>query len=221
MISQQALSRCCLRILRAQHNCSSSSAMATPSCWPRAALCCEESFQEQQGYEVDTQGDALFAVFARASDGSRAAVAAQRALAAHSWPHGVAVRVRMGLHTGEPSRVTEGYVGLDVHRAARIMSAAHGGQVLLSQTTRDLVARDGDAEGVSLRDLGESSPQGFRGGNAPLSGGDCGTSRGFPSPQDAGRPSLTHFLCRQLRSLDERMRWRRSGSSCAARMCGW
>jgi predicted ATPase/class 3 adenylate cyclase len=112
------------------------------------------AFQEQRGHEVDTQGDAIFAVFARASDALSAAVAAQRALAAYSWPQGVAVRVRMGLHTGEPSRVTEGYVGLDVHRAARLMSAAHGGQVLLSQTTRDLVAHDG-AEGVSLRDLGE------------------------------------------------------------------
>jgi predicted ATPase/class 3 adenylate cyclase len=112
------------------------------------------AFQEQRGQEVDTQGDATFAVFARASDALSAAVAAQRALAAYSWPQGVAVRVRMGLHTGEPSRVTEGYVGQDVQRAARIMSAAHGRQVLLSQTTRDLIAHGG-AEGVSLRDLGE------------------------------------------------------------------
>ena len=112
------------------------------------------AFQRFHGHEVDTQGDAMFAVFARASDALSAAVAAQRALAASSWPQGVVVRARMGLHTGEPSRVTEGYVGLDVHRAARIMSAAHGGQVLLSQTTRDLVAHDG-AEGISLRDLGE------------------------------------------------------------------
>ena len=111
-------------------------------------------FQGQLGFEVDTQGDAIFAVFPRASDGLSAAVAAQRSIAAHSWPQGVTLRVRMGLHTGEPSRVTEGYVGLDVHRAARVMSAAHGGQVLLSQTTRDLLPPDG-AEGVSLRDLGD------------------------------------------------------------------
>ncbi len=114
----------------------------------RAAL------QEWQGFEVDTQGDAIFAVFVRACDALSAAVAAQRALAAYSWPQGVQVRVRMGLHTGEPSRVAEGYVGLDVHRAARIMSAAHGGQVLLSSTTRDLVV-DEVIEGMSLRDLGE------------------------------------------------------------------
>ncbi len=112
------------------------------------------TFQEQRGHEVDTQGDAIFTVFARAHDALFAAVAAQRALAVYSWPQGVSVRVRMGLHTGEPSLVDEGYVGLDVHRAARIMSAAHGGQVLLSQTTRDLVVHKA-VEGVSLRDLGE------------------------------------------------------------------
>src|SRR5713101_1591906 len=112
------------------------------------------AFHTYHGHEVDTQGDAMFAAFARASDALLAAVAAQRELALHSWPSAVAVRVRMGLHTGEPSRVVEGYVGLDVHYAARIMSAAHGGQVLLSQTTRDLVEHD-LPEGLSLRDLGE------------------------------------------------------------------
>jgi predicted ATPase/class 3 adenylate cyclase len=112
------------------------------------------AFHTYRGYEVDTQGDAIFAAFARASDALLAAVAAQRELATHSWPDAVAVRVRMGLHTGEPSRLAEGYVGLDIHYAARIMSAAHGGQVLLSRTTRDLVEHD-LPEGVSLRDLGE------------------------------------------------------------------
>ena len=107
-----------------------------------------------QGHEVDAQGDAMFAAFARASDALEASVAAQRELARHSWPSAVTVRVRMGLHTGEPSRVVEGYVGLDVHYAARIMNAAHGGQVLISQTTRDLVEHD-LPEGVSLLDLGE------------------------------------------------------------------
>ncbi len=112
------------------------------------------AFHAHRGHEVDTQGDAFFVAFARASDAVSAAVAAQRALATQSWPQGVAMRVRMGLHTGEPSLVSEGYVGLDVHYAARLMSAAHGWQVLLSQTTRDLVEHD-LPEGVSLRDLGE------------------------------------------------------------------
>jgi len=112
------------------------------------------AFHEHRGHEVDTQGDSFFVAFARASDALSAAVAAQRALATHPWPEGVALRVRMGLHTGEPSLVSADYIGLDVHHAARIMSAAHGGQVLLSQTTQDLGEHD-LPEGVSLRDLGE------------------------------------------------------------------
>ena len=112
------------------------------------------AFHQHHGHEVDTQGDAFFVAFARATDAVMAAVAAQRALASHSWPEGVTVRVRMGLHTGEPERSTEGYVGLDVHRAARIMSAGHGGQVLLSQVTRDLVEHNLPTD-VSLQDLGE------------------------------------------------------------------
>jgi predicted ATPase/class 3 adenylate cyclase/DNA-binding CsgD family transcriptional regulator len=111
------------------------------------------AFREHRGHEVDTQGDAFFVAFARATDGVSAAVAVQRAMAFHAWPNGVTVRVRIGLHTGEPQLCAEGYVGLDVHRAARIMSAGHGGQVLLSQTTRDLVEHDLPG-GVSLQDLG-------------------------------------------------------------------
>ena len=112
------------------------------------------AFQQWSGHEIDMQGDGFFVAFARATDALSAAVEAQRALARHPWPEGAAVRVRMGLHTGEPSLTSEGYVGLDVHRAARIMSAGHGGQVLLSQTTRDLVEQD-LPDHVSLRDLGE------------------------------------------------------------------
>jgi predicted ATPase len=102
-----------------------------------------EAFSKHEGVEVDTQGDAFFVAFARASDAVAAAWDGQEAL------RGGPVSVRMGLHTGEPVRTDEGYVGIDVHRAARIAAAGHGGQVLLSQTTRDLVA-DG-----SFRDLGD------------------------------------------------------------------
>src|SRR5260370_1026904 len=112
------------------------------------------AFQEWNGHEVDTQGDAFFVAFARATDAVLAAVEVQRALASHPWPEGAVVRVRMGLHTGEPTLTAEGYVGLDVHRAVRIMSAGHGGQVLLSQTTCNLVEQD-LPDDVSLRDLGE------------------------------------------------------------------
>jgi len=112
------------------------------------------AFQRWGGHEVDTQGDSFFVAFARATDAISAAIEAQRAIARHAWPQGTAVRVRMGLHTGEPSLTSEGYVGLDVHRAARIMSAGHGGQVLLSQATSTLVEHD-LPDDVSLRDLGE------------------------------------------------------------------
>jgi predicted ATPase/class 3 adenylate cyclase/DNA-binding CsgD family transcriptional regulator len=111
------------------------------------------AFHAYGGHEVDTQGGAFFVAFTRASNAACAAVEMQRAIASHAWPDGVAVRVRMGLHTDESSVATEGYVGLDVHQAARIMSAGHGGQVLLSQTTRDLVEHE-LPDGVLLRDLG-------------------------------------------------------------------
>ncbi len=113
-----------------------------------------EAFGTRGGREVDTQGDAFFYSFQRASDAVAAAVAGQHALAEHGWPGGVQVKVRMGLHTGEPAVGDEGYVGIDVVRAARICEAAHGGQVLLSETTRALAGGE-LPEGSSVRDLGE------------------------------------------------------------------
>ena len=95
-----------------------------------------EAFAEHGGVEVDTQGDAFFIAFARARDAVAAAAAGQRALA--SGP----IRVRMGIHTGEPLRTDEGYVGMDIHRGARIAAAGHGGQVLVSQTARELIQDD-------------------------------------------------------------------------------
>jgi class 3 adenylate cyclase len=107
-----------------------------------------DAFAETGGREVDRQGDAFFAVFPRARNAVAAAASAQRALVSEQWPQGAEVRVRMGIHTGEPSVGGEGYLGVDVVRAARICSAAHGGQVLVSETTRALVG------GEDLRDLG-------------------------------------------------------------------
>jgi YVTN family beta-propeller protein len=112
------------------------------------------AFEKWGGEEIDSQGDAFFVVFRRAKDAISAAVAAQRALTAHPWPDGLAVRVRMGLHTGEPSLSEAGLVSLAVHRAARISSAGHGGQVLLSSTTCDLV-EDELPDDVRVRNLGE------------------------------------------------------------------
>jgi len=112
------------------------------------------AFQAGGGHEVDTQGDAFFVAFRRGQDAVATAAAAQRAITTHPWPDSAPVRVRMGLHTGEPTLVAGGYVGLDVHRAARIGSAGWGGQILLSQATHDAVT-DNLPPGVSLRDLGE------------------------------------------------------------------
>jgi WD40 repeat protein/class 3 adenylate cyclase len=112
------------------------------------------AIQKWKGTEMDTQGDAFFVTFTRALDAIQCAAEAQRALANHTWPLDQPVRVRMGLHTGEPLFASTGYVGMDVHRAARIGDAGHGGQVLLSQTTRDLVMQDLPAD-ITIQPLGE------------------------------------------------------------------
>ncbi|MGQ0551200.1 MAG: tetratricopeptide repeat protein [Armatimonadota bacterium] len=111
------------------------------------------AFQASGGREVDTQGDAFFVAFLRAADAVAASVSMQKTVLEHEWPGSEQVRVRMGLHTGEPALSDGGYVGLDVHRAARICSAGHGGQILLSRTTRDLVEHD-LPDDAALRDLG-------------------------------------------------------------------
>lgn len=112
-----------------------------------------EVFEANGGVEVDTQGDAFFVSFSKASQALAAALAAQVALGAHPWPGGEVVRVRMGLHSCEASVGPTGYVGVGVHRGARTCSAAHGGQVLVSESTRALVASQ-LPPGVALVDLG-------------------------------------------------------------------
>ena len=106
------------------------------------------------GSEVNTEGDSFFAVFGGASAAVSAAVEIQRKMAAEAWPPDAAPRVRIGLHTGEAQLVGDDYVGLEVHRAARIMAAANGNQILMSDSTRSLAARGLDAA-VELTDLGE------------------------------------------------------------------
>ena len=113
-----------------------------------------DTFTQLNGVEIDTQGDAFFFAFTRARDAVEAAVEAQRAHASASWPEDATVRVRMGLHTGEPALGSEGYLGLDVVRAARICTAAKGGNVLLSETTRSLVGSS-LPDGVSMSPLGQ------------------------------------------------------------------
>jgi class 3 adenylate cyclase/tetratricopeptide (TPR) repeat protein len=110
--------------------------------------------RDHGGEEVDRQGDSFLFAFPRADEAAAAAIDGQRALAAHEWPEGSHLRVRMGIHTAEPTVSEEGYYGLGVHRAARIMAAAHGGQVLVSLTTSS-VLEDAELPGARLRDLGE------------------------------------------------------------------
>ena len=112
-----------------------------------------EAVEAAGGQVLDTQGDACFCVFSRASEAVTAAAMIQRSLAAHAWPDGVRVRVRLGVHTGEPTVTPGGYAGLDVHRAARICSAGHGGQILVSSTTADLVEASLPAD-LALVELG-------------------------------------------------------------------
>ncbi len=111
------------------------------------------AFAAGGGRELGTEGDSFFVVFESAGGAVRSCVEAQRALLSHEWPGGEPVRVRMGLHSGEPARHDDGYVGIDVHRAARIAASAHGGQVVLSDATR-LLVETRLPPGVSVHDLG-------------------------------------------------------------------
>jgi class 3 adenylate cyclase len=113
-----------------------------------------DTFGRHDGIEIDSQGDSFFFAFARARDAVAAAVEAQRAHAEHEWPDGEAVRVRMGLHTGEPALGEEGYLGVDVVRAARLSAVGKGGHVLLSETTRSLLGSS-LPDGVSVHAVGE------------------------------------------------------------------
>jgi predicted ATPase/class 3 adenylate cyclase len=154
------------------------------------------------GVEVSTHGDAFFAVFRSPAGAVRAAVAAQLGLAAHDWSPGPPVRVRMGLHTGEGALGGDDYAGIDVHRAARIADAAHGGQVLVSDATRGLVQHD-LPDGASLRDLGEHHLRGLPDPERLHQLAGDGLEADFPPPRAVdARPSnlpspLTSFVGRE------------------------
>jgi predicted ATPase/class 3 adenylate cyclase len=105
------------------------------------------------GLELGTEGDSFFAVFSSAAAAVECCLAAQQALGRHEWPDGAAVRIRMGLHSGQPKPYENGYVGMDVHRAARIAATAHGGQVVLSEAAWVLAEREAPT-GIGVRDLG-------------------------------------------------------------------
>ncbi|GCE21791.1 adenylate/guanylate cyclase domain-containing protein [Dictyobacter kobayashii] len=179
------------------------------------------AFAQGNGFEVDTQGDAFFVVFEHATDAIMAAVIAQHSLFENQWPEEVSVRVRMGIHTGEPQAVEEGYIGLDVHHAARIMSAAQGGQVLLSQKTHDLVATNLPEE-VGLRDIGTFRLKDIPGLSQlfqlvipglpstfppPTTSSSRRSLRNIPRPSASfvGRQQEVEVLCQQLRRPNVRL----------------
>ncbi|MHB8595942.1 MAG: tetratricopeptide repeat protein [Ktedonobacteraceae bacterium] len=151
----------------------------------------QAAFQSWNGVVVDTQGDAFFVAFARANDAVSAAVDVQRTLCSTVFMEDVTVRVRMGIHTGEPEIAGDGYIGMDVHKAARVMSAAHGGQVLLSQTTRDLIEHDLPV-GVSLRNLGAYRLKDIAGPNPLYQLVIAGLPADFPAPNAAGNRTILH-----------------------------
>jgi predicted ATPase/class 3 adenylate cyclase len=119
-----------------------------------------DAFERHRGYEVDAAGDGFFVVFPTPEDALGAALYGQRALTGHAWSEGVELRVRMGLHTGDPIWTSVGYVGLHVHRAARISSTAHGSQVVLSKACAELV-REPFRNTLTFRDLGEHHLEGL------------------------------------------------------------
>jgi class 3 adenylate cyclase len=114
----------------------------------------ENACRAASGHVIDTQGDAYFAAFDRAADAVAAAVDVQRKLADVEWSEGTQLRIRIGLHTAEPFLHSSGYLGIGVHRAARICAAAHGGQILVSNATAGIV-EDLESVEFELRDLGE------------------------------------------------------------------
>jgi class 3 adenylate cyclase/DNA-binding CsgD family transcriptional regulator len=139
------------------------------------------------GSEFGTQGDALFVAFGRARSAAEAAVEAQLALAAHGWPEGVECRVRMGMHTGEPSVGEAGYHGLVLHRCARIAAAAHGGQVLVSSATAEIL-HDDLPDGCSLRELGAQPLKDFERPERLYQLEAAGLLTEFSAPQVAKEP---------------------------------
>ena len=143
------------------------------------------AFDAHGGREIDTQGDAFFVAFPRAKDAVAAAVQGQRALAEHSWPDGAAVRVRMGIHTGEPVLGDEGYHGLGLHRGARICSAGHGGQILLSNVTTELLA-DEPLERARAPGPRREAAQGHRPPGAPVAGRLSRDAGVVPALEDRG-----------------------------------
>jgi predicted ATPase/class 3 adenylate cyclase len=165
----------------------------------------------QAGHEVGTEGDAFFVAFAGARQAVLCALEIQRALAAHEWPSGAAVRVRIGIHTGQAVPAGGDYTGLAVHRAARICAAARGGQVLVSAATQTIIEDEEDEPGFTLLDLGERmlkdldrpvrlfelAAPGIEAGDSPAAAGSAGRAVATPAGRHNLPASLTSFVGRE------------------------
>jgi predicted ATPase/class 3 adenylate cyclase len=150
-----------------------------------------EAFARHGAVERGSAGDGLYFAFPAARGAAQAAIDAQLAIAGHAWPDGVVVRDRMGLHTGEPWNASEGYVGLDVHRAARICAAGHGGQILISETTRALIGNEPGSP-IGFIDLGVLRLRSLDAAQHLYQVTGPGLERDFPPPRttDVGRNNL-------------------------------
>ena len=137
-----------------------------------------------QGYEVDARADEFFAAFARADDAVAAAIAIQRSMGGRSWPGGRPVRVRIGIHSGSPAVTDTGYVGLPVHVLARVASAGHGGQILMTPASRAELAAAALRD-ISLRSLGRFRLQGLADSEELLQVKAAGLDSDFPAPRAA------------------------------------
>lgn len=152
------------------------------------------------GNEIDSQGDAFFFSFPRARDALAAALDAQRRLGEAGWPDGVEVRVRIGLHTGEPTLGDEGYLGLDVVRGARIAAAAHGGQILMSETTRALLPSE-LPDGAAIVDLGEHQLKDLERPERLFQVVAPGLDEKFPEPRAEGGPAAEDEFTRRVNAF--------------------
>lgn len=140
------------------------------------------------GREIDARADEFFAVFPHAAGAIEAAVALQRALARHAWPDGLDVRVRVGIHSGRPTLTDTGYIGLAVHTTARLCSAAHGGQIIVSATTRAAVGTAAPA-GIRFRTLGRHRLAGLPDPEMLFQVQAQGLRAAFPPPRIGRRPA--------------------------------
>jgi class 3 adenylate cyclase len=152
------------------------------------------------GREMDTQGDAFFAVFSSPRGCVAVVLAMQQAIGAHAWPGGEQVRVRMGIHCGEAARTATGLVGVEVHRAARVAAAGHGGQVLVSEEAAVLV-RDGLPPGAALADLGTHRLKDLGRPERIFQLTGAGLPAGFPPLRSLGNPALPNNLPAELSSF--------------------